>query len=151
MVPPLKEQQLQFSIVLQCNNNWLETNQFKNKIIIIITTTIVIKPYQMSPFLGRKGNFINLLVIEAKGIRPFIGLCQVLWKVWCFVGAIGWGNLIQTNGIWFLAIWCGLFGRKEIKTLLRLLRNHWFNYKLYAWELSLIGLGVRALLIVPLL
>ena len=36
----------------------------------------------------------------------------------------GWGNLLWTYGIWFLAIWCGLFGRKEISALLRLLRNH---------------------------
>ena len=46
--------------------------------------------------------------------------------------------------IWFLTVLCGLFGRKEIGTLLRLLRNHWFSYKLYARRLFLIGLGARA-------
>ena len=78
------------------------------------------------------------------------GSCQALWKAWCIVGVIGWVNLIQTFGIWFLAIWCGLFGWKEIGTLLRIPRNPWLNYKLYARSLYLIGLGVGAPRIVPL-
>ena len=61
-----------------------------------------------------------------------------------------WENLIQTFGIWFLTVWCGLFGWKEIDALLRILRNPWFNYKLYAKRLYLIGLGVGASQIVPL-
>ena len=32
------------------------------------------------------------------------GSCQALWKAWCIVGAIDWENLIQTYGIWFLAV-----------------------------------------------
>ena len=32
------------------------------------------------------------------------GSCQALWKAWCFVGAIGWENLIQTFEGWFLAV-----------------------------------------------
>ena len=46
--------------------------------------------------------------------------------------------------------WCGLFGRKEIGTLLRILRNLWFSYKFYAGRLCLIGLGVGASRIVLL-
>ena len=72
------------------------------------------------------------------------GSCQALWKAWCIVGAIDWENLIQTYGIWFLAVWCRLFGWKETGTLLRIRRNPWFNYKLYARRLYLIGLGVGA-------
>ena len=49
-----------------------------------------------------------------------------------------------------LNMWCGLFGRKEIVGLLRILRNPWFNYKLYAKRLYLIGLDVGASRIVPL-
>ena len=45
-------------------------------------------------------------------------------------------------GFWL--VWCGLFGWKEIGALLRILRNHWFSYKLYAKRLCLIGLGVGA-------
>ena len=78
------------------------------------------------------------------------GSRQALWKAWCIVGAIGWENLIQTYGIFFLAVWCGLFGRKEIGALLRIPRNPWFNYKLYARRPYLIGLGVGASRIVPL-
>ena len=63
---------------------------------------------------------------------------------------MGWENLIQTFGIWFLAVWCGLFGRKEIGALLRIPRNPWFNYKLYARRPYLIGLGVGASQIAPL-
>ena len=78
------------------------------------------------------------------------GSCQALWKTWCIVGAFGWENLIQTFGIWFLAVWCGLFGWKEIGALLRIPRNPWFSYKCYAKRLYLIGLGVGASRIVPL-
>ena len=78
------------------------------------------------------------------------GPCQALWKAWCIVGAFGWKNLIQTFGILFLVVWCGLFGRKEIGSLLRIPRNPWFNYKLYAKRLNLIGLGVGTSQIVPL-
>ena len=49
-----------------------------------------------------------------------------------------------------MAYQCGLFGRKEIGALLRIPRNPWLNYKLYARRLYLIGLGVRASRIVPL-
>ena len=58
-----------------------------------------------------------------------------------FVGVIGWGNFLRTYGIWFLAVWCGLFGWKEIGTLLRLKRNRLFNYKLSAKVLFMNGLG----------
>ena len=75
---------------------------------------------------------------------------QAPWKAWCTAGVIGWENLIQIFGIWFLAVWCGSFGRKEIGVLLRIPRNPWFNYKLYAKRLYLIGLGVGASQIVPL-
>ena len=78
------------------------------------------------------------------------GSCEALWKAWCIVGAIGWVKLIQTFGIWFLAVLCGLFGQKEIGALLRIPRNPWLNYKLYARRLNLIGLGVGASQIVPL-
>ena len=67
-----------------------------------------------------------------------------MWKAWCIVGAIGLENLIQKYGIWFLANSCGLFGRKEIGAFLRILRNPWFSYKLYARRLCLIDLGVGA-------
>ena len=43
-----------------------------------------------------------------------------------------------------------MFGWKEIGTLLRIPRNPWLNYKLYARSLYLIGLGVGAPRIVPL-
>ena len=78
------------------------------------------------------------------------GSCQALWKAWYIFGAFGWEILIQTFGIWFLAVWFGLFGRKEIGALLRISRNPWFNYKLYAKRLYLIGLGVGASRIVSL-
>ena len=44
--------------------------------------------------------------------------------------------------LWEYGSW--LFGWKEIGALLRLLRNHWFSYKLYAKRLFLIGLGAGA-------
>ena len=56
------------------------------------------------------------------------GSCQVQWRVWCFVGVIGWGNFLWTFGIWFLIVWCGLFGWKKISTLLRLKRNRLFIF-----------------------
>ena len=74
----------------------------------------------------------------------------IQWVMLCIVGAIGWENLIQTYGIWFLAVWCRLFGRKETGVLLRILRNLWFNYKLYAKRPYLIGLSVGASRIVLL-
>ena len=76
------------------------------------------------------------------------GSCQVLWRVWCLVGVFGWGNFLRTFGIWFLVVWCELFGWKEIGALLRLKRNRLFNYKLYARVLCLIGLGAGALWLV---
>ena len=61
-----------------------------------------------------------------------------------------WLDKFKTFGIWFLAVSCELFGRKEIGALLRISTNPWLNYKIYARRLYLIGLGVRASWIVPL-
>ena len=44
-----------------------------------------------------------------------------------------------------MAVWCGVFGWKEIDALLRLKRNRLFSYKLYVRELFLIGLGAGVL------
>ena len=75
----------------------------------------------------------------------FNGSCQVLWRVWCLVGVIGWGNLLWTYGIWFLAVWCGLFGWKETGAFLRLWRERLISYKLSAKILFLNGLGAGVL------
>ena len=69
------------------------------------------------------------------------------WHMKGFVGVIGWGNYLRTYGIWFLTVWCGLFGWKQIGDLLRLKGN----CLLSARVLFLIGLGARILQIVLLL
>ena len=94
-------------------------------------------------------SFIVLLLIlcgcTCYKLLGFNGSCQVLWRVWCLVGELSWGNLLQTYGIWFLAVWCGLFGWKGTGALLRLWRERLFSCKLSAKILFLNGLGAGVL------
>ena len=87
----------------------------------------------------------------------WVQMLQVFGIQWIVPGSAGslvfcWINWLGkfSLDIWFLAVWCGLFGWKEIGALLRLKRNRLFGYKLYARVLFLIGLGAGVLQIVLL-
>ena len=69
-------------------------------------------------------------MLQAFGIQWVMpGLVESLVFCW---SKIGWGNFLLTYGIWFLAVWCGLFGWKETGALLRLWRERLISYKLSA-------------------
>ena len=71
----------------------------------------------------------------------FNGSCCALLQVYYFVGETGLGSINKIFGIWFQAIWCGLFDEMESFDV-DCLKNRWINYNICASELFLFSLSL---------